>query len=147
MSDEEKVVRLRCERIQADVPNLNNRVYTREHLQKMVDRANQEGPKRRLLGKLGQDDVRVTMSNASHLVLSGRLDGDHVSAEIEPLDTPMGRVLEDLLASGEAEIVPCGVGSLREDGVVGEDYRFISFDVVQKLTEKEIAEVRARGKE
>lgn len=129
---EEKKIRLRCERVQAGVSTPNGRIYSREALQHMVDRVNEKGPQRRMLGKIGQDATRVTMRNASHLVLSARLDeDDRVSAEIEPLDTEAGRALSDLLASGEVEIVPAGIGSTR-DGVVGEDYKFIRFDVVRE---------------
>ena len=147
---EGKRITLRCERIQADVPNLNGRTYTRKTFQQMVARVNEKGAQRRMLGKLGQDATPVTMCNASHLVLSGKLDEDgQISAEIEVLETEPGRTLADWLASGkDVEIVPCGVGTVGEDGVIGADYKLTRFDVVPKLTEREIEEApRARGEE
>lgn len=135
MTKKKKKIILRCERIEADVPNANNRIYTRETLQHMVDRVNEAGPKRRMFGTLGQSDSNTgatKMDDASHLVLSADLDGDnHVSAEIEVLDTPPGKALEDLLASGRAEIVPVGIGSVM-DGIVGPDYKLIRFDIVSR---------------
>ncbi len=89
-----------------------------------------------MLGRLGQADTgKLSLKDASHAVLSAKLDEDgRVSAEIEVLETEAGNTLSDWLASGNVEIVPFGIGSL-QDGVVGEDYKFTRFDIVRKEEE------------
>ena len=133
----EKTVELVCG-VRAGVPTLTGRVYPPEVLGAMVAKINEKGPQRRLLGRLGQGSSGepVSMTEASHLVLGakmvGGLDDSWVVVEIEPLDTPKGKLLREWIRSTKERpwVLPAGVGSVADDGTVGPDYQLTSMDVV-----------------
>lgn len=130
---------LRCERIQPGIPNMNNRVYPRSILLKMVGQVQEKCKIGTFLGRLGTSAAtKIRIRDASHLVRSVWLDADgRLSANCEVLETEKGCELGELIEKiglDQLEIIPFGIGSLR-DGIIGEDYRLASLDIVQKLKE------------
>jgi len=137
-----KTFTLRCERIQADVPNMNGNIYSREVLQSMCDQAQPKIEQRRLIGRLGTSSDPIRISDASHIVTKLELDDGHLCAEIDVLgNTEGGQALLRVLAGSgidDMEIIPYGQGSVTRVAKgtrrVEDDYRLMSLDVVPKLT-------------
>ena len=148
MSDGTKIT-LRCVRLQPDMRNMNNRVYTRAVLEQMAAQVNEKAKNRRMLGRLGQDSWsdKIRISDASHLVLRADVDEAGLFADVEVLDTPQGVELAKLLAADRDnyEVIPCGFGTCqaetRDDKIVHviqDDYEIITLDIVRKLTDEEL---------
>ena len=129
---------LRCERIKPGVPNLNNRVYTREILEQMAQQINERSVEARMLGRLGTDFEPPKLIDATHMVIAASVDDDGLLATLEVLDTPHGKALQEVLDSGsKLEVVPAGFGSLQatqREGktvqVVQDDYQILSLDIL-----------------
>jgi len=137
-----KTFTLRCERIEADLPNMNGNIYSREVLQAIVDQVQPKIEQRRLIGRIGTSYAPIRISEASHIVTKLDLEDGHLVAEIEVIgNTENGQALLRMLTGSGAddmEIIPCGRGSVtvvdESTRTVGIDYRLTSLDVVSKLT-------------
>lgn len=124
-----------CDLVRADVPTANGRIYPRAVVEEMVRKVNAVGPERKLFGQLGQEptDPKTYASSVSHVVLSAKLSKEgELSAEIEVLDrTRAGQQLKLLIEQGyQMTLAPRGSGSVSAGGVIGDDYKLASFDVV-----------------
>lgn len=74
-------------------------------------------------------ELTIDLSKVSHIAKNLRLENDVLLADIEPLGTPMGNILKELLtANTKLEFYPRGTGLLAEDGAIS-DYKLISIDV------------------
>jgi hypothetical protein len=133
-----KKISLSCERIVADRPNPNNRIYTRKVLEQMVKQVQGRIKIGSFIGRLGTSAERVRMRDASHRVTKLQVSADgKLHADLEVLETPKGMELLDMLdvmGADKLEIIPYGVGSV-SGNVIGEDYRLASLDVVPRLEE------------
>ena len=117
--------------LEADKPNKNKRTYPRAVLERIVENCRDVVLVRAMYGQMGHsDDAVIHFSQISHLVTDLSLDGDKMVAEIETTSTPQGLVLEQLIASGEVSLRPFGVGSVSDDGVIGDDYKMVSVSAV-----------------
>jgi len=124
---------------EAEKPNGNRRVYARNLMEREVGRLQDVITERRLVGELDhpQSEV-VSLSNASHLITGLEMDGNRVIGEAEVLNTPAGKVLQELMRAGvKVGISSRGTGSLtavHEGGdqhfVVGENLKMITWDMV-----------------
>jgi len=124
---------------EADRPNGNKRVYGGKLLQREVKKLQSQIGDRRLLGELDHpSDEVVHLGNVSHIITKLHMDGNFVMGEGEVLNTPAGKVLNELLKAGvKLGISSRGTGSvdLDEQGanyVVGENYNMITFDMVSE---------------
>jgi hypothetical protein len=117
---------------------MNGRTYPASVLQKMVDQITRKNEIGMFCGRLDTSTrTKIRMRDAAIRVLRARIDPDgKLAADFEILvDTERGRMLEEMIEKGgieRLEIIPHGVGSVC-DGVVGDDYRIASLDVVPKL--------------
>lgn len=121
---------------QADVKNGNGRVYPRSVLEREVQRLQEGINEKRILGELDHpSDARIHLDKVSHLVtkLSIQPTGE-VYGEATVLETPSGRVLQELLKSGiKLGISSRGFGTVKKNNGVDEvagDYRMVTFDIV-----------------
>lgn len=138
----------------SDTRNRNKRVYPRGLWEKVL--AESGDFKRRLdsrlvLGELGHPaDGKTNISNVSHLITKCWMDEafmpecllcksnggphTHVMAEEEVLNTPEGKILQELYRAGvQLGVSSRGQGSVRggsEEQVVADDYRLETFDHV-----------------
>ena len=90
---------------------------------------------RRALGELDHPDTSVVnLSNASHLVTKIWMEDNRCMGKIEVLNTPSGRVLQELVNAGvKLGISSRGMGSVTESNgvtMVEEDFQLICFDMV-----------------
>lgn len=117
--------------------NQNGRVYPYEILEREVRNYQKFIKENRALGELDHPDSSVVeLKNASHIVREAHMDGDICYGTVEILDTPSGKILKSLVASGVTlGISSRGVGSTRREGdhqVVQDDFQLICWDFVSE---------------
>lgn len=121
----------RCE-----APNQNKRVYPRSLLQREFENYTKNVKENRALGELDHPETStVSLERASHAVREMWWDGDTWMGRIEILNTPCGRIAEELLNSGVAVgISSRGIGSTstNESGFdnVQDDFCLVAYDLV-----------------
>jgi hypothetical protein len=104
-------------------------VYSDAILKKMAEQINSRSGG--LLGQLAPTEPggRINLREVSHKILpTAKVVDGALVVEVEILDTPQGRTLQDWMVSQRAKAVSRGVGSVGEDGVVGDDYRLTTID-------------------
>ena len=121
----------------ADAINGNGRIYPHKVLMKEVENYNKLVNDRRALGELDHpEDSVINLKNASHLVTKIWWQGKDVMGKVKVLDTPSGKVLQELVKSGVSlGISSRGMGSVREDKsqtIVEDDFQLICFDFVSE---------------
>ena len=121
----------------ANTLNQNGRVYPYEILEREVRNYQKFINENRALGELDHPDSSVVeLKNASHIIKEAYMDGDVCYGTVEILDTPSGKILKSLVASGVTlGISSRGVGSTRREGdhqVVQDDFQLICWDFVSE---------------
>ncbi len=122
--------------LRADVPNGNNRIYTRDVLEKIVQDHRELVQSRTMMGELGMPkELLIHFDSVSHVVKDLKIENDYLKAEIEVLDTPKGKILQFLLDKNEVVFRSRGLGQgrVREDGVFVVDkdtYKLVAIDAV-----------------
>ena len=114
-------------------PNKNNRVYPQSVVDKMLEFQQANGGF--VHGHLGFTGTSmISFNNLSHQATL-YMDGDKLLADIKLLNTPKGRELKDMIASGvhiDYRTAGVGSGQVNADGVmvIGDNYKLISVDAV-----------------
>jgi len=121
----------------ADTVNGNGRIYPHKVLMKEVENYGKLVKDRRALGELDHpEDSVINLKNASHLVTEIWWRDTDVMGKVKVLDTPSGKVLQELVKSGVSlGISSRGMGSVREDQsqtIVEDDFQLICFDFVSE---------------
>lgn len=119
----------------SETQNGNGRVYPHAILEREVNTYLTMVKERRALGELDHPDTSViNLANASHLVTDIWMDDNKCMGKIEVLNTPSGKVLQELVNAGcKLGISSRGMGSVTErNGVtmVEDDFQLICFDMV-----------------
>ena len=120
----------------ADEENNNKRVYPKQILEREVKKAQDAIKENRFLGELDHPEYNaVKLMNVSHKITSLQMNGNDVIGEAVLLNTPAGKVAQDLIKGGVSlGISSRGLGSLTpiEEGrsQVNEDYKLVCFDLV-----------------
>lgn len=114
----------------ADVPNANGRTYSRDTLEKAVEH---QRKKERTWVTLGMPNGnQVDLSEIAGQAGNWSWDGDNLIAEIAIMDTPRGKLVQELLdAKSEFDFRPAGFGKVDTAGCVT-DFRFISIGALAK---------------
>ena len=82
----------------SDTQNGNGRVYPHRVLEREVKNYAKLVKERRALGELDHpDDSVINLRNASHMVTEIWMEGKDVKGKIKVLDTPSGKVLQELV--------------------------------------------------
>ena len=122
----------------ANQANGNGRTYPRNVLMREVENYKKLVREKRVLGELDHpEDSVINLKNASHMVTDVWWDGDSVMGKVKVLNTPSGRILQDLVNSGVTlGISSRGLGSVHESNngqsVVEDDFQLICFDFVSE---------------
>jgi len=121
----------------ADAINGNGRIYPHKVLMKEVENYQKLVKDRRALGELDHpEDSVINLKNASHMVTDIWWNQKDVMGKVKVLDTPSGKVLQELVRSGVSlGISSRGMGSVREDQnqtIVEDDFQLICFDFVSE---------------
>lgn len=129
-------VRGLCQR--AETFNNNKRKYARPILEREVQKLMPKINERRLLGELDHPTHdTVKLANASHLITNLRWDGNTLIGEGEILNTPTGKIAQQLIKDGvKLGWSSRGLGSLTECSdkpgfkEVNEDFSLLTWDLV-----------------
>tara|TARA_B100001094_G_scaffold333124_2_gene408831 strand:- start:2666 stop:3316 length:651 start_codon:yes stop_codon:yes gene_type:complete len=122
--------------MQSEKKNKNGRVYPKDILMKEMKRYNDDYViKKRALGELGHPEgPTVNLDRVSHMVESLWSDGDDIYGRAKIMDTPMGKIVKNLIDEGVSIGVSSrGMGSLEEkNGVkyVKDDFVLSAVDCV-----------------
>ena len=103
--------------MQADVKNRNGRIYPMEILKKEVSRYNTKFiNENRAVGELGHPDgPTVNLERVSHMVTSLSPDGKNFIGEAKIMETPMGKIVKNLMDEGaKLGVSSRGMGSLEQ---------------------------------
>jgi len=109
--------------LQSNLKNRNGRLYPKEVMQKEVARYTKESiEKKRAYGELGHPEgPTVNLDRVSHMIVGLKEDGDNFIGRAKILDTPMGRIVKELIDEGASLGVSSrGLGSLKERNGVNE---------------------------
>ena len=122
--------------MQSEKKNKNGRIYPKGILMKEIKKYNNNYvSKRRALGELGHPEgPTVNLDRVSHIVEELWSDGDNILGRAKVMDTPMGKIVKNLIDEGVSVGVSSrGMGSLEEkDGVkyVKDDFTLSAVDCV-----------------
>ena len=103
--------------MQGDIKNRNGRVYPVEVLKDEIDRYNQKFvSKKRAYGELGHPEgPTVNLDRVSHMVTSLKQDGSNFIGEAKVMDTPMGKIVKNIMdEGGTLGVSSRGMGSLEQ---------------------------------
>ena len=101
--------------MQADVKNRNGRVYPLDILQKEVTKYNKNFIREnRAFGELGHPEgPTVNLERVSHMITELHPDGKNFIGEAKIMDTPMGKIVKNLMDEGaKLGVSSRGMGSL-----------------------------------
>jgi len=119
----------------AEVQNQNGRVYPHQILAREAKKYETLISEKRALGELDHPDSSVVnLSNVSHNIVEMHWEGKDLIGTIEVLNTPTGKILQELLKGGIlVGISSRGLGSVQEaegSAIVQDDFELIAFDMV-----------------
>ena len=123
--------------MQADQENRNGRIYEKKILKPAVDKYIEEQIKtHRAVGELNHpSSPSVNLDRASHKIESLTWKGADVIGRAKILDTPMGKIVKNLLDGGvKLGVSSRGMGSItRKENVdyVKNDFMLATIDIVQ----------------
>ena len=112
-----KAYKIRGIFMQADVKNRNGRVYPMEILTKEVTKYNKNFiQQNRAFGELGHPDgPTVNLERVSHMITSLTPDGKNFIGEAKIMETPMGKIVKNLMDEGaKLGVSSRGMGSLNQ---------------------------------
>ena len=101
--------------MQADVKNRNGRVYPMDILEKEVTKYNKNFIREnRAFGELGHPEgPTVNLERVSHMITKLHPDGKNFIGEAKIMDTPMGKIVKNLMDEGaKLGVSSRGMGSL-----------------------------------
>ena len=120
-----------------ETKNGNGREYQHATMVREVRNYQKLVKENRALGELDHpDDSVIILKNASHMVTAIWMEDKNVMGKIKVLDTPSGKILQELVNGGVTVGVSSrGMGSVREEmgrTIVEDDFQLICFDMVSE---------------
>ena len=122
--------------MQANKPNRNNRIYERNILfgeaKRYIKTYVEEN---RAFGELNHPQgPTVNLDRVSHIIKEMREDGDNLIGKAKIMDTPMGKIVQNLVDEGaKLGVSSRGMGSLKERNGINEvqkDFMLSAVDIV-----------------
>jgi hypothetical protein len=101
-----------------DKPNRNNRMYSKQIMEREVDRYIKEYvDTKRALGELGHPDTpSINLERVSHMITELKDDGQCYMGKAKILDTPYGQIVKNFIDSGVSLGVSSrGMGTLSQN--------------------------------
>ena len=102
--------------MQGDLKNRNGRIYPSGVIAKEVNRYNEQFVnKNRAFGELGHPDgPTINLDRVSHMITELRQDGSNFVGKAKIMDTPMGKIVKNLIDDGASLGVSSrGMGSVK----------------------------------
>ena len=103
--------------MQAEIKNRNGRIYPMEVLNEEVKKYNKNFiEQNRAFGELGHPDgPTVNLERVSHMITSLEPDGKNFIGEAKIMDTPMGKIVKNIMdEGGKLGVSSRGMGSLEQ---------------------------------
>ena len=103
--------------MQGNIKNRNGRVYPTEVLEQEIKRYDDKFiQKNRAYGELGHPEgPTVNLDRVSHMVTSLERDGDNFIGEAKIMNTPMGKIVKNIMdEGGTLGVSSRGMGSLEQ---------------------------------
>lgn len=122
----------------ANARNHNGRIYPRPILEREINNYSKAVNEGRAVGECDHPSESViSLKNVSHVIREIGWDGNDVVGKVEVLNTPSGKILQNLMEAGiKLGISSRGVGDVSRDDegndIVGENFLMICFDVVSE---------------
>lgn len=136
MKENKQPIMLKSILQRAEAKNQNNRIYTKNVLEREVENYKKAIMENRSTGELDhpQDSI-ISLERVSHIVRDIWWDNNEVWGKIEILNTPKGKIAQELLESGvSVGISSRGIGETIKDAegndVVTENFILVAFDLV-----------------
>lgn len=111
-------------------PNRNNRMYSKDIMEREVNRYNEEYIKtNRALGELGHPDTpAINLERVSHIITELKDDGQCYIGKAKILETPYGNIVKNFIDSGvRLGVSSRGMGTLAQSkngiNLVQDDFR------------------------
>jgi hypothetical protein len=121
---------------QADLPNRNGRTYPKQFMESAVGKFQSMISAKRAMGELNHPaGPTINLDRVSHLIESLKWQGNNVIGRAKILDTPMGKIAQNLLEGGvQLGVSTRGLGSLKSlpNGIneVQSDFMLNTIDIV-----------------
>ncbi len=116
----------------AEVKNSNGRRYGKDILEREVSRFNKE--KVRTKSSWGElehpEGPSINLAEVAILIEELQWKGTDVYGKARILDTPKGKILQELVKVGNVGISSRGLGTVSESGFVNTDYNLLAYDAV-----------------
>jgi hypothetical protein len=131
-----KTYKLRGVMMESDTQNRNGRIYEGKILKKETSRyINEYVNKNRALGELNHPSgPTVNLDRVSHMITNLKENGKQILGEAKIIDTPMGKIVKNLIDAGaKLGVSSRGMGSLEKRGGVNyvkEDFTLAAIDIV-----------------
>lgn len=131
-----KTYKLRGVMMESDTQNRNGRIYEGKILKKETSRyINEYVNKNRALGELNHPSgPTVNLDRVSHMITNLKENGKQIIGEAKIIDTPMGKIVKNLIDAGaKLGVSSRGMGSLEKRGGVNyvkEDFTLAAIDIV-----------------
>lgn len=119
--------------LECDKVNENGRVYPKEVVVKAVRTAKNKIKKKELFGTLAtrENSEIVKLGDITFIVLNMFLRRGKLLATIETIDTPQGRLLQELIGKDMIDFKTSGIGEVTPSGIV-ENFEITSLTVSLK---------------
>ena len=115
----------------AELKNNNQRVYTKDILDREVSKVQEKIENKTLWGELGHPpNPEINPERIAILTTMLEWKGSDVYGKSKVLDTPQGAIAKTLIKEGRMGISSRGLGTVAEDGNVNEDFNLITWDLV-----------------
>jgi hypothetical protein len=104
--------------MQGDIQNRNGRIYPKETLMREMSRYNKNYVEaKRAYGELGHPaGPTINLDRVSHMFTELREDGSNVIGRAKVMDTPMGKIVKNLIDEGaNLGISSRGMGSIKKN--------------------------------
>jgi Prohead core protein serine protease len=120
--------------MQAELVNGNGRKYPLDEIARAVEDAQKritEGHS--IMGELNHPDVlTINLDRVSHLITEVRMDGNNALGKMKLLNTPCGRIAQELINGGaRLGVSSRGTGNVNEAAIVS-DFSFVTVDIVSQ---------------
>lgn len=123
----------------AEERNKNGRIYSRQILEREVDKLSDLISKKSALGELEHPTSNsITLDRTAILIDELSWNGNHVLGKAKVLSTPCGQIVKNLIEDGvRIGISSRGMGTVNEKtNYVNEDFNLICWDVVANPSNK-----------
>ena len=118
--------------LQAVEPNRNSRIYSREIIEREVNKFQALIESRESIGELNHpESISIDPERSCILITELKMDGNLAIGKAKVLTTPCGKILESLLNDGvRMGVSSRGTGNLTEGNMVADDYSLATIDAV-----------------